>query len=78
MSGGFPQRHPLGAGLPAPLRRGDRVRLVSASSALADTERLDAGLAVLKRWGLEREADFDPHRRWGYLAGEDHQRRADL
>ena len=78
MSGGSPQRHPLGAGLPAPLRRGDRVRLVSASSALADTERLDAGLAVLESWGLEREADFDPHRRWGYLAGEDDQRRADL
>lgn len=78
MSGGSPQCHPLGADLPAPLRRGDRVRLVSASSALANTERLDAGLAVLESWGLEREADFDPHRRWGYLAGEDDQRRADL
>ncbi|MCP9915042.1 LD-carboxypeptidase [Cyanobium sp. ATX 6F1] len=54
------------------------MRLVSASSALEDSERLDAGLAVLESWGLEREAGFDPLRRWGYLAGEDHQRRADL
>lgn len=39
--------------LPPPLKGGDRVQLVAASSALADRERLDAGLAVLRSWGLE-------------------------
>lgn len=78
MSDAFPQRHPLGADLPAPLRRGDRVRLVAASSALVNSERLDAGLAVLESWGLDVETGFDPRRRWGYLAGEDQARRADL
>lgn len=63
--------------LPA-LRRGDRVRLVAASSALAELGRLQQGVAVLQSWGLTVEMPFDPARRWGYLAGHDQQRRADL
>ncbi|WP_255145727.1 LD-carboxypeptidase [Synechococcus sp. ATX 2A4] len=66
------------AGLPPALRRGDRVRLVAASSALADVGRLQQGVAVLQSWGLTVEMPFDPARRWGYLAGHDLQRRADL
>jgi len=65
--------------LPPPLRAGDRVRLVAASSALADGERLDAGVALLRQWGLmveERPALVG--RRWGYLAGRDQERAADL
>ena len=65
--------------LPPPLRPGDRVRLVAASSALADGERLEAGVALLRQWGLaveERPALVG--RRWGYLAGRDHERAADL
>ncbi|MEB3257170.1 MAG: LD-carboxypeptidase [Cyanobacteriota bacterium] len=65
--------------LPPPLRPGDRVRLVAASSALESAERLEAGISVLRRWGLEVE---DPGslvgRRWGYLAGTDQQRAGDL
>jgi len=65
---------------PPALRPGDRVRLVAASSALADLERLQAGLAVLAGWGLE--LDDDPARllprRWGYLAGLDAERAGDL
>ncbi|KAF0653203.1 MccF-like protein (microcin C7 resistance) [Cyanobium sp. Copco_Reservoir_LC18] len=65
---------------PPALRPGDRVRLVAASSALADLERLQAGLAVLAGWGLAL-AD-DPARlaarRWGYLAGRDAERAGDL
>jgi len=66
--------------LPPPLRPGDRVRLVAASSALEDAERLMAGLAVLESWGLQPEGDplSLPQRRWGYLAGRDAQRLADL
>ncbi|MEB3255992.1 MAG: LD-carboxypeptidase [Synechococcaceae cyanobacterium] len=65
---------------PPPLRPGDRVRLVAASSALAESERLEAGLALLADWGLvvEGEAPTIRERRWGYLAGRDHERAADL
>jgi muramoyltetrapeptide carboxypeptidase len=56
------------------------VRLVAASSALADLQRLEAGLAVLESWGLQ--LDDDPgrlrERHWGYLAGRDEERAADL
>ena len=65
--------------LPPPLTCGDRVRPVAASSALGDGEKLQQGLAVLRGWGLE--IDDNPHlpeRRWGYLAGRDAERAADL
>lgn len=65
---------------PPALRPGDRVRLVAASSALADLERLQAGLAVLAGWGLvlaDDPARLAP-RRWGYLAGRDAERAGDL
>jgi muramoyltetrapeptide carboxypeptidase len=55
------------------------VRLVAASSALSDGERLAAGVALLRQWGLQ--VDERPSlvgRRWGYLAGRDHERAADL
>jgi muramoyltetrapeptide carboxypeptidase len=67
-----------GPALPAPLRPGDRVRLAAASSALAEAERLERGVAVLEGWGLLVERPFPIGRRWGYLAGDDAQRRADL
>ncbi len=67
-----------GPALPAPLRPGDRVRLAAASSALAEAERLERGVAVLESWGLLVERPFPIGRRWGYLAGDDAQRRADL
>ncbi len=66
--------------LPPPLRRGDGVRLVAASSALQESERLEAGLALLNDWGLRVEAPAAPFvgRRWGYLAGRDEERGEDL
>ena len=68
---------------PQPLRPGDPVQLVAASSALwADdgAERLQAGCAVLASWGLELPPLPPPQleRHWGYLAGRDGQRLADL
>jgi muramoyltetrapeptide carboxypeptidase len=65
---------------PAPLRRGDRVQLAAASSALqADAlERLQGGIAVLEAWGLQVDPHPEPLRQWGYLAGTDEQRLADL
>ena len=66
--------------LPPPLQRGDRVRLVAASSALQPESlpRLQAGIAVLQDWGLRVEPCDGPERQWGYLAGDDGQRSADL
>jgi muramoyltetrapeptide carboxypeptidase len=66
---------------PPPLQPGDRVRLAAASSALDDPatlERLQAGRAVLERWGLELDGRPVHGRSWGYLAGRDEQRRDDL
>jgi muramoyltetrapeptide carboxypeptidase len=66
--------------LPPPLRPGDRVRLVAASSALSEGGGLEAGVALLSAWGLvvEGEPRAFLERRWGYLAGRDPQRAADL
>ena len=70
---------PLPLPLPPPLRPGDRVRPVAASSALEEGERLAAGLALLRSWGLTVEEPRElVGRRWGYLAGHDGQRAADL
>jgi muramoyltetrapeptide carboxypeptidase len=66
---------------PQPLQPGDRVRLAAASSALDDpgaVSRLEAGRAVLERWGLELDNRPIHDRSWGYLAGRDEERRADL
>lgn len=70
---------PAWSSLPPPLRKGDMVQLVAASSALETRERLDAGLQVLRNWGLEvGESDALVRRRWGYLAGRDSERAGDL
>ena len=66
---------------PQPLQAGDRVRLAAASSALDDpgaVARLEAGRAVLERWGLELDSRPIHERSWGYLAGRDEERRGDL
>jgi muramoyltetrapeptide carboxypeptidase len=79
MDAGPPPLHPPPRQPPA-LKAGDRVRLVAASSALPDLERLQAGLAVLESWGLRLDDDPTrlPARRWGYLAGRDAERADDL
>ncbi len=69
-----------------PLQPGDRVHLAAASSALLGegaAERLKAGCAVLERWGLQvpSPAELEERwlgRHWGYLAGRDQERLADL
>ncbi|MEB3266560.1 MAG: LD-carboxypeptidase [Cyanobacteriota bacterium] len=66
--------------LPEPLQPGDGVQLVAASSALREGGPLLAGITLLERWGLRVNSDGANlmGRRWGYLAGRDHQRRGDL
>ena len=69
-----------GLALPAALEPGDRVAVVALSSPVP-VDRLDAGLAVLRGWGLEvvegrhlRAAHPD----LPYLAATDEERAADL
>jgi len=67
--------------LPPPLRQGDAVQLVAASSALSGDgagQRLRAGCDLLASWGLQLLGPAPLERHWGYLAGRDWQRRQDL
>lgn len=65
---------------PRPLQAGDRVQLAAASSALQGDaiSRLEAGIVVLERWGLEVEPHRNLQRHWGYYAGTDPERLKDL
>jgi len=63
---------------PPPLQFGDTVAITAPSSALRDDDSLKRGIAVFKSWGLEVHPHDLDQRRWGYLAGNDQQRRADL
>ena len=61
-----------------PLRTGDRVACVAAGSALQDDIKLQEGIAVLQSWGLDVQPQTLASRRWGYFAGRDDTRHADL
>lgn len=63
---------------PRPLRHGDAVQLLAASSALTSFDSLVAGLKVLEGWGLKPQGIERAHRRWRDLAGDDKQRRSGL
>lgn len=65
---------------PPRLRAGDRVVVVSPSGPVPK-DRLDAGCAVLRGWGLDvvpAPHVTDVHARFEYLAGPDADRAADL
>jgi muramoyltetrapeptide carboxypeptidase len=64
--------------LPVALRSGDRVAVVAASGPLQDRKGLDAGLERLKRWGLRPEVGKHALESFGFLAGQDAARAADL
>ena len=59
------------------LRPGDRVRLVSPASP-PTAEWLAASIAILEGWGLTVEVGVHAMERWGYTAGRDEDRLADL
>ena len=61
-----------------PLRRGNTVATVAPSSALSSDQQLLEGLALLQSWGLQALPQTVAEREWGYLAGRDAERRADL
>lgn len=62
---------------PPRLRRGDTVRLVSPSGP-PRPGRLDTGIALLRSWGLDVEVSSHSYDRYGYLAGDDATRSAEL
>lgn len=62
---------------PPLLRSGDRVAVV-ASSGIFEPERLAAGMALLRRWGLEPVEAAHLHARHRYTAGTVQERRDDL
>ena len=65
---------------PPRLQEGDRVVVVAPAGPVAP-ERLDAGCAILTSWGLDvvKAAHVtDVHERFGYLAGTDEDRAADV
>jgi len=57
---------------------GDTVRLVSPASFPADAWPIEASIAVLEGWGLRVEVGDHALDRWGYMAGHDDDRAADL
>jgi muramoyltetrapeptide carboxypeptidase len=62
---------------PRPLRAGDCVAVVAPSGAVRP-RRLERGLASLRRLGLKVLEAPHLYDRWGYLAGRDRDRAADL
>ncbi len=64
--------------LTKPLKKGDEVVTVAASSAIEDKTSLEKGIEVLESWGLISRPQEIEARRWGYLAGNDESRRKDL
>ncbi|NJP65391.1 S66 peptidase family protein [Streptomyces spiramenti] len=65
---------------PSRLRPGDKVAVVATSSPV-EREMLEAGLAVLRDWGLEvvvGDHVLDVHPELDYLAGRDEDRAGDL
>lgn len=65
------------ARLPARLAAGDRVRLVSPAS-YPDEAGVEKSVRILERWGLVAEVAEHALARYGYMAGRDSDRLADL
>ncbi|MEO3743457.1 LD-carboxypeptidase [Plantactinospora sp. B5E13] len=59
------------------LRPGDRVRVV-APAASPNPTNMARGIEILRGWGLEVELGEHVYARYGYLAGTDDERLADL
>lgn len=60
------------------LAAGDRVAVVAPSGPLLDDEAFRSGLAVLEAWDLDAVLMPNLHAQTGHLAGDDHDRAADV
>ena len=63
--------------LPPPVKHGDRLRIISPAGPV-ETERLTAGVELLKSWGYQVETAPHALFRSGFLAGSDNDRLNDL
>ncbi len=64
--------------LPPALVPGDLVCVISPSGALRSSEQFEQGLAIWQQRGYEIRLSEGYGDRWGYLAGSDERRRAQL
>jgi muramoyltetrapeptide carboxypeptidase len=77
VGGGVPAHAATDVRRPAALKEGDRVRVV-APGGPPTPALMDRGIQILRGWGLEVEVAPHVYDRWGYLAGRDADRLADL
>lgn len=63
---------------PSPLKPGDRLHVVVPSGALREVERFHKGIECWRSQGFVIEVPKNYDQRWGYLAGDDGDRRAQL
>jgi muramoyltetrapeptide carboxypeptidase len=63
---------------PAALRQGDLIGLISPASKIADTSRIDRGVRYLEGLGYRVMIGANATRLYGYLAGTDEERAADI
>lgn len=64
--------------IPDRLHYGDTVGIIAPASAPPDPKNIDRSVAVLERLGFKPRLAPNVRRRWGYLAGSDRDRAADL
>ncbi len=64
--------------LPPPLKPGDLLRVVSPSGALREVKAFELGVEIWRAHGYRVEVSPQIENRWGYLAGEDSDRRHQL
>ena len=63
---------------PPPLRHGDTVGIAAPASAPQDPATIDRAVAAVEELGFKARLAPNVRRRWGFLAGDDRDRAADL
>lgn len=69
---------PLALALPPPLQVGDQLTVIAPSGPLQEKQRFQAGLELWQQQGYQLKVDDRIYQQWGYLAGKDGDRRAQL
>jgi muramoyltetrapeptide carboxypeptidase len=64
--------------MPPPLQSGDLLKVIAPSGCLQDWEAIEAGMEIWRQQGYRVEPTPGCGDRWGYLAGSDDNRRAQL
>src|SRR4051812_12621661 len=63
---------------PARLNPGDTIGIIAPASAPPDPKAIDLSVSVLKQLGFQPKLALNIRKRWGFLAGTDRERAADL